>query len=317
MASKPFMWTYFIQLGSNMWNDVGNTRHREHRSTPSASETFLFDRGAWNEHTEMLRDIGVNTLVIDIGEALRYERHPEINVKGSWDHETMRAEAERLRAMGFELIPKLNFSACHDVWLGEYSRMLSTKPYYEVCRDVIDEVCEVFRPAHFHLGMDEETAANQRFQNYCVVRQYDLWWHDFYYLVECVERNNARPWIWSDYGWNNEELFFQKMPREVLQNNWYYSGKFADEETSETQKRQLALFDKLDAAGFDQVPTGSIFGCRENIEGLTKYAVEHISEEHLFGIMQSSWERTDPDWMHIHRAGAETLAAAKKWYESR
>ena len=76
-------------------------------------------------------------------------------------------------------------------------------------------------------------------------------------------------------------------------------------------------WDKLDAAGFDQVPTGSIFGCRENIEGLTKYAVEHISEEHLFGIMQSSWERTDPDWMHIHRAGAETLAAAKKWYESR
>ena len=317
MAKQPFMWTYFIQLGSNMWNEVGNTRHREHRSTPSASETFLFDRGAWNEHTELLRKAGVNTLLMDVGEALRYESHPEINVAGSWDHDTMRRELDRLEGMGFEIIPKLNFSACHDTWLGEYSRMLSTRPYYEVCRDVIDEVCEVFRPRHFHLGMDEETAANQRFQNFCAIRQYDLWWHDFYYLVECVEKHNARPWVWSDYGWSNEELFFQKMPREVLQNNWYYGAAFDPDKLSDAARIHLTFFDKLEAAGYDQVPTGSIFGCRENIMGLTRYAAEHIGKERLLGMMQTAWERTDPAWMHVHRAGVETLAEAKKWYEER
>ena len=311
------MWTYFIQLGSNMWNEPGNTRGREHRSTPCASETFLFDRGAWDEHTAMLRDIGVNTLVIDIGEALRYERHPEINVKGSWDHDTMRAEADRLRGMGFMLVPKLNFSACHDVWLGEYSRMLSTRPYYEVCRDVIDEVCEVFKPEHFHLGMDEETAQNQVRLNHCTVRQHDLWWHDLYYLIECVERHNARPWVWSDYGWSNEEVFFAKMPREVMQNNWYYGAEFDPEKLSESGKAHLALFDKLSERGYDQVPTGSVWSKRENMEGLVRYCAAHIDPAHLAGFMQSSWERTDPAWMHVHRTGAETLAAAKAWYEAR
>ena len=66
------------------------------------------------------------------------------------------------RQVSFELIPKLNFSACHDIWLKDYSRMLSTPIYYEVCRDVIQEVCEVFKPRYFHLGMDEEDEKHVR-----------------------------------------------------------------------------------------------------------------------------------------------------------
>lgn len=316
MASS-FMWTYFIQLGSNMWNEIGNTRRREHRSTPSGSPVFLFDRGAWDEHTALLRDIGVNTLLVDVGEALRYERHPEINVEGSWDHDTMRREVERLEGMGFEVIPKLNFSACHDTWLGEYSRMLSTRPYYEVCRDVIDEVCEVFRPRHFHLGMDEETAQNQVHLDYCAIRQHDLWWHDFYYLVDCVEKHNARPWIWSDYGWSNKELFLKKMPRDVLQNNWYYSNIFDCEKLDERSRAHLEFFDVLSEAGYDQIPTGSIFSKPDNMEGLVRYCTEHIDPSRLLGFMQTGWERTDPAWMHIHRAAIEALDRSKKWYEAR
>ena len=313
--AKEMMWAYFIQLGSNMWNEPGNTRGRAHRSTPSASETFLFNREAWDAHTAMLKASGCNTLVVDVGEALRYESHPEINVKDSWDHATMRAEVARLRGMGFKVIPKLNFSACHDTWLGEYSRMLSTRPYYEVCRDVIDEVCKVFDADHFHLGMDEETARNQVNLNHCTVRQYDLWWHDFYYLVECVERNNARPWVWADYGWHNEELFFEKMPKEVLQQNWYYRKSFDVDTMDEAGRTYLTFCDKLSAKGYDQVPTGSVWSCEENFEGLVRYCKERIDDEHLLGFMQSAWERTDPAWMHVHEKGAKTLAAARRAYE--
>ena len=315
--NKNLMWSYFIQLGSNMWNEPGITRGREKRSTPSASETFLFDRGAWNEHTELLRSVGVNTLVIDIGEAMRYESHPEIAIPGAWDHDTMKAEIDRLRGMGFELIPKLNFSACHDVWLGEYSRMLSTTPYYNACRDIINEVCEVFRPTHFHLGMDEENVQNQVRLDYCVVRQHDLWWHDLYFLIDCVEKCGARPWVWSDYGWNNEETFFAKMPKDVVQNNWYYGAEFDPDKLSDGVKARLSFFDKLSERGYDQMPTGSVWSKVENFEGLVRYTAEHIDPTHLLGFMQSAWERTDPDWMHIHRIAAETISAAKAWYEGR
>ena len=312
--NKNLMWTYFIQPGSNMWNEPGITRGREKRSTPCASETFLFDRDAWNEHTALLQSVGVNTLVIDIGEAMRYESHPEIAIPGAWDHDTMRAEIDRLRGMGFTLIPKLNFSACHDVWLGEYSRMLSTTPYYNACRDIINEVCEVFGPEHFHLGMDEETAQNQVRLDYCVVRQHDLWWHDLYFLIDCVEKNGARPWIWSDYGWNNEETFFAKMPKDVVQNNWYYGAEFDPAKLSDSGKAHLTFFDKLSERGYDQMPTGSVWSKVENFEGLVRYTAEHIDPAHLLGFMQSAWERTDPDWMHIHRTAAETIKAARAWY---
>ena len=94
---RNIMWANLLHLGSNLWNDEGHSRHREHRSTPSASPVFLFDRKCWNDHTEELRKIGVNTLIIDIAEAMRYESHPEIAVEGAWDHDKMFAEIEKLQ----------------------------------------------------------------------------------------------------------------------------------------------------------------------------------------------------------------------------
>ena len=102
-----------------------------------------------------------------------------------------------MRELGLEPIPKLNFSAGHDPWLGQYSRMVSSDIYYGVCRDLIAEVAELFdTPRFFHLGMDEETAEIQRHNNLVVVRQHELWWHDMYFLFDEVERACARPWVW-------------------------------------------------------------------------------------------------------------------------
>ena len=310
-------WIELLHLGSNLWHEEGNTKAREHRSTPCASPEFLFNRECWNKHTEDLKKAGVDTLMIDIAEALKYESHPEINVRNSWDHDTMKAEIKRLRDMGFELIPKLNFSACHDVWLGDYSRMLSTPIYYQVCKDLIDEVCSLFNPTHFHLGMDEETAQNQRYLYFCAIRQGDLWWHDLQYLVDCVERNNARAWIWSDMAWADTETFYKKMPKSVVQCNWYYSNIFDGPEMSEKLQLRLDMFKQMGELGYTQVPTGSVYSKHDNFEGLTKYCIENINHNSLYGMMQTSWERIDPNWMHVHDECIETLTAARNWYLKR
>jgi len=315
--NQNFMWANLVHLGSNMWNEEGNTKGREHRSTPCASPKLRFFRETWDAHMQELRDSGVNTLIIDVGESLRYESHPELAAEGAFTHDQMKAEVDKLKGMGFEVIPKLNFSACHDIWLKDYSRMLSTPVYYEVCRDVIRDVCEVFKPKHFHLGMDEETADHQRNFIYAVVRQGDLWWHDFYYLLDIVEKENARAWVWSDYMWHYPEIFLAKMPKTVVQNNWYYPGKFseADEGFTESMAMRLNAFRLLDEHGYDQVPTGSVFSAKDNIEKLTAFCKENISSEHLLGMMQTTWERIDPDWMHVHHAAAEHIAIAKQQYE--
>lgn len=314
--NKNFMWTHLVHLGANMWNEVGNTRGREHRSTPQGFTELHFDRELWDAHMLELRQAGVNTLIIDVAEAMRYDSHPELGVKNSWTPDEMRAEVARLRALGFEVIPKLNFSACHDVWLGDYSRMLSTPIYYQVCKDLIEEVCEVFRPKHFHIGMDEETFSNQRNNDYAVVRQFDLWWKDFYYLVDIVERCGARAWIWSDYMWDHPEEFFQKMPKSVVQCGWYYWDYNGDiNALPENRQKMLRCFDEMDQHGYDQVPAGSVWAQADNLQCLTHYCTEHISSEHLLGLMQTTWERIDRDWMHVHKTAVDSFVEAKKWLE--
>ncbi len=74
--------------------------------------------------------------------------------------------------MGIEPIPKLNFSAAHDAWLKDYSRMVSTLGYYEVCRNPDPGVRLLFDTRFFHLGMDEETHAHLYFPS-SLVRQYE------------------------------------------------------------------------------------------------------------------------------------------------
>jgi len=316
MSEKKFMWANFAQLGSNMWNEPGNTRGREHRSTPCASDTFLFDREAWDTFIQYQKKMGINTLLLDVGEAMRYESHPEIAIPGAWTHEQMRAEVERLEGMGFEVIPKLNFSACHDEWLGVYSRMLSTPVYYEVCRDIIKDICDVFKPRFLHIGMDEETLPPQKDHLLVMMRQYDLWWHDLLYLVDCVEHNNVRAWVWSDPVWSNPEEYVSKMPKTVLQSNWYYGAEF--ETAVDRSLTRVRSFDLLDRHGYDQIPTGSNWSCDENIMELTKYCAEHVSEAHLLGIMQTTWERVAPGkWLEKYLNATDLLAEAKNWYENR
>ena len=309
------MWINLVHLGSNMWNEEGNRTGREHRSTPEASPVLRFDRKLWNGYMDYMKQAGVNTLVIDVGEAMRYESHPELAVEGSWTHEQMRAEVKRLEAMGFEVIPKLNFSACHDIWLKEYSRMLSTKPYYAVCRDVIREVLEVFQPRHFHLGMDEETANNQRNFRHITVRTGELWWHDLYYLVDLVEKENVQAWVWSDYCWAKSDEYVSHMPKSVIQNTWYYHNIF-DDRVDGFWGPGLRTFEILDSHGFTQVPAGSIFFEKENMELLTQYCAEHLDGTRIPGYMQTVWERVADGWMDMHYEAVDRLKASKAWFEA-
>jgi len=319
MTNKEFMWSHLVHLGYNCWNDPGNTKGREHRSTPCATTKLEFDRELWYSHLAELREIGVNTLIVDVADGMVFESHPELALEGSLAHDEMRAEVAKMKAMGFEVVPKLNFSAAHDIWLKEYSYMLGTGIYREVCAQLIDEVCDVFKPKHFHLGMDEETVNNQRSLLYVAIRRGDVWWRDFYHLVNCVEKNNAAAWIWSDRILEYEDEFFEKMPKSVIQNHWYYAGQFseADEGFTEGKKRHLELYRKMDKAGYKHIPAGSIWDAKDNFSKLTRFALDNISEENLLGMMQTVWERVDKAWMHIHAPALEDIKAAMKIYDEK
>lgn len=307
--AKDLIWAYLVHLGFNMWADHDASEWGlEHIG---AKPYMRFDEGLWRELVPKMVDAGINMVVVDLGEGVRYESHPEISATDAWPVAKLKDELARLRDLGFEPIPKMNFSACHDAWLGPYSRMLSTETYYAVCGELIAEAIEIFdNPRFFHLGMDEETYPHQRYFEYIVIRQGDLWWHDFLFLVEQVEKAGSRAWIWSDFIWEHPEDFLKRMPKSVLQSNWYYGESFAKD------IGYVKAYLDLEANGYDQVPTGSNWSADTNFEDTVKFARENIAAERLKGFFQTVWRPILPDYRDRQIKAIEQVAAARKrFYE--
>jgi len=274
-----------LHLGYNMWadRDIGDPT----RLHITAQPYLRCDKPVSDELLGVLHPGGVNMIVNDLGEGVQYKSHPELAVRGSWSGEQLRAELAKMRTMGLEPIPKLNFSTAHDAWLGPYARMVSTDAYYRVCADLIAEVSDLFDgPRFFHLGMDEETARHQRNYAYAVMRQYDLWWHDLLFLAEQVEKAHGRPWIWSDYIWEHRDEFLERMPKSIVQSNWYYGSDFSE------SVGYVNAYRDLESHGYDQIPTGSNWSNADNFTKTVAFAKEHIAPQRLLGFLQTVWKPT-------------------------
>ena len=294
-----------LHLGNNMWAESlpdDFTGTIEPRRVPDVK--LRCQDALWRRAVDHAAAKGLNMVVVDIGEGLVFPSHPELAIEGSWSVEKMRAELARMRKLGIEPIPKLNFSATHDAWLKEYHRMVSTRPYYKVCKELIRDVCEIFdTPRFFHLGWDEEHVNYQKKCNFAVARQGDLWWHDMLYTVKCTEACGVRAWIWSDHCWWSEpERFFKLCPKSVVQSNWYYDNGMAGFDPNMDSKgdgAKVRAFAKLEAAGFDQIPCGSNWCSEEHMKagknadyvmaGVVGLARKVIAPERLLGFMTAPW----------------------------
>ena len=312
------MWGCLLHLSFNMWEEYRITDTQdENLKIRGYLPDIQLSESLWNDALNKMADVEMNMVIIDLGDAIQYKSHPEIAVNNAWSATRLRNELAKCRKLGLEPIPKLNFSTCHDIWLGEYSRMVSTQKYYDVCRDLIAEVIDLFdKPRFFHLGYDEETAENQHYYKYVVVRQHDLWWNDFYFFVKEVEKNGARPWIWSDYLWHHPDEFLKKMPKSVVQSNWYYGDVFDEKETC------AKAYIELEAHGYDQIPTGGYYEASKNVYyseksilNTVKFCDKHISEKRLHGFLQTNWRPTIEDFRDPILKSIEQIGNAKKWFE--
>lgn len=306
-GTEELTWAILLHLGYNMWADRDASEWG--LDYVSYRPYLRFDEELWNDLLHKIVDAGITMVVLDLGDGVQYESHPEIAVRGAWPTQKLGQELNKMRHLGVEPIPKLNFSTSHDAWLGEYARCVSTDTYYRVCSDLIAEVIDLFdRPRLFHLGMDEETARHQRHYEYVVIRQHDLWWHDLCFYVEQVEKAGVRPWVWSDYLWHHPETFLAKMPTSVLQSNWYYGAEFGPE------IERAQAYDVLEAHGYDQIPTGSNWTEADNLQKTVRYCSEHIAPDRLKGYLQTVWKPTLEDCRSRHEEAIELVKRAKETY---
>ena len=294
---KKFMNAMLIHIGTNLWYEVGNTKAPGPKVWQSpASESMRFDLTLFRELTETAAKKGVDTLVLDLADGIVYESHPELAIEGSLTRDVVKSEIERLSALGFEIIPKVNLSACHDTWLKEYSKMVSTKIYYDVCRDVLHEVCDIFRPRYVHIGFDEENYENQAGYDYVTVRQNELWWADLKFFAECVEECGARACIWADYARHKPEEFVEKCPRSIVACPWYYGNEFDLQSISEFGRIRLTPYKILAEAGFDILGGASNEYHNESFEMQKRYLKDNIPKDQLIGLIQTTWAATTEEY---------------------
>ena len=299
------IWSIYLRLGSNMWF------HK--------FDTLVFDDEAWEKTVEKAHEIGINQIVLDLGEGMQYGSHPELSVPDAWSRQRIHEEIRKLREMGIELIPKLNFSATHALWLGEYRRMMSTSVYYKVCRNLINEVYTVFeQPTYIHLGMDEEDDP-QFFDkmDLVVYRRGELLWHDLQFLCDCVRDLGATPWIWADPCFVYPEEFRKHIQAKdiVLQPWYYYAIKKEHYTPIESTQRQIEYYSQepyksmnltyveqdpfalrffaqaiSTANDYKVVPCiSNCFECRYNADDMFDYFSKEAPAENVLGFMTAPW----------------------------
>ena len=298
-AEDGFIWGNLLHLGMNMWCDWENPDPLgygwEETVIRWPSGKVRADMSVWNAWTDAMANEKLNLAVIDIGEALVYPSHPELAAKGAFTPEQMRREICRLRKLGIEAVPKLNFSGGHNRWLNDYRPMMGTEAYRRICAELIADVCEIFdRPRFFHIGYDEETVWHQSRFQHVIVRRGDVWWRDFLSVVDAVEKNGSRAWCFSDKIWHARDEFLKRMPKSVVQCPWNYTP-------DEKHPEYIRSVEDMLSAGYEMIPDVGTFSTKGQNEigtgegeRLVKRFINDYPRKQLLGFLLCSWARPVP-----------------------
>ena len=322
----------YIMLGHNMWCQWPTEAMG---SDPESAVKYLSEDDRpdlvlrckdenWRQVTDHAGSKGINMLIVDLGEGLFYPSHPELAISGTWSVEKMQQEIRRLNALGMEVIPKLNFSTNHNGWMKDYQHMISSKPFYQMCKDVLSDIYEIFgHPRFIHLGFDEEDNYSlQKDFSYITMRSDENWWQDVLYITGIVENLGARAMMWSDYGWDHPD-FYERCPKSIIQCPWYYNDRMDgyDPDTINGRAKQKVLcYYELGKRGFDVLGCGSNWvsgyrrkmgvGADDVMEGIIKLTRRAVPKEHLMGFLAAPWSNCSSlAGVHHQISGIDQLAA--------
>ena len=337
-----FAWGALLHLGSNMWRDwtpegvYPKSLAEEEQMVRDGKiefksshlycnrDYFSTDWASWRRQVDCIRQEGLNMVFIDVGEAYAYPSHPELWVKGALGYDELQAELARIRGLGLEPIPKLNFSTGHDQWLREYHYMTSSAKYYQVVADLIRDTCEVFGgPRYFHLGFDEEVFAACGRRQVCIMRQGEAWWKDFLFAANEVEKNGARAMLWSDKICGGREDFYKHMPKSVLQVPWYYGKDFSKEglrwkpefeksQKWDIQKNLAPALVELAEHGYDIMPCTSNWSTDAAADAMLGFCRKNIDPARVKGYFTAPWRKPVAADDQKTFDGIRLFAAAKR-----
>ncbi len=86
-VKESFIWAALLHLGMNLWHD-------QKAPLKPVRDYLWFDDAVWRDVTQKMHDVGMNMIVIDLGEGMEFKKHPELAVKGTWSQRDFAAATQ-------------------------------------------------------------------------------------------------------------------------------------------------------------------------------------------------------------------------------
>ncbi|MDD3925873.1 MAG: family 20 glycosylhydrolase [bacterium] len=271
----------------------------------------ITDPDVLNRLMEQAADAGFNMVLLEVGEAFAYRRHPELSSSRAFTHDFFAGLAGHARKLGLSLVPYMaTFSHTHYI-MDVYPEFRESSPgvycssrpgLYPLLFDLMEEIIQAFEPAYFHIGHDEAVSSYDTRQRTSVLVCPDcrrqepasVFKRDILRIHDFLSRHNIRTMMWADslldpddfpeagfagsgcYGGppDNLQTAIDTLPRDILMCDWHYEPA-----------REYPTLLYLQEKGFDTL------GCtwfEYNSYTFTRYALEHRTEK-FKGMMATSW----------------------------
>ena len=302
----------------------------------------------WDLLLKKSSESGINAIMIEVGDGVKYESHPEISLADAWDREKVKKEVARCKTLGIEIIPRVNFSSTHNFWMKKYRSLTSTPEYYDFCSDIIKEIYEIFEhPQYIHIGMDEEDAEHQKKSDLVIFRRGSLLMNDMKFLIDEVNKTGAKPIISHCSMFVETEKFFKMIsPDEVVIEPWWYYAFYRDKLTpvsewaEKTVEKELAkecvemglvymedhpflkplldhFYDIILPAmkmGYKYIPMASIWGSvpSNHEQMLDFFENAEGSEDSILGYFTVPWTGMSVEYIPAYEESFRQLMEAKK-----
>jgi hypothetical protein len=113
------------------------------------------------EVIDAMAESGLNLLVIDCADGVRYHTHRELARPYSIPRADLRKLVARARRNDIEVVPKLNFAQSalhqHNHWFRPHHHKFDSPEYWQLAFELVDELIGMCEPERFfHIGMDED-----------------------------------------------------------------------------------------------------------------------------------------------------------------
>jgi hypothetical protein len=102
----------------------------------------------------------------------------------------------------------------HDYWIKDYRKIRATDEYRAFCKDIIEELYEVFEaPRYIHLGLDEEFPDRAKELGF---RTGDVLFNDYKFLINVVKELGSTPMMWASTCMHTMDVWEKHIPDDMI-----------------------------------------------------------------------------------------------------